>query len=214
MFDLVELYMHWQAGRSQVQLCESLGMDRKTIRKYLAPAIAAGVESGVPLAAEQWAQRIAEWFPGLDDPGVRASTWPLIEPHRDRIKGWLDAEVTVATIAQRLRDDHQVAASESSVRRWVAPHFADEVARARVTAPRGEVPPGSEAQIDYGRLGMWLDPATARRVAVWAFVMVLACSRHVFVRPVIRVDQTPWCVVMSRLSSFSMGFRPGWCVTT
>jgi hypothetical protein len=37
MFDLIELYMHWQAARSQVQLWQSLGMDRKTIRKHVAP---------------------------------------------------------------------------------------------------------------------------------------------------------------------------------
>ena len=61
MFDLFELYMHWQAGRSQVQLWQSLGMDRKTIRKYLVPAITAGIEpGGEPLSAEQWAERIAE----------------------------------------------------------------------------------------------------------------------------------------------------------
>lgn len=194
MFDLVELYTHWQAGRSQVALWQSLGMDRKTIRKYLAPALAEGFgPGGVSLSAEQWAARIAEWFPELDDRSARASTWPLIDAHRDRIKDWLGAGVTVATIAQRLRDDHAVAASESSVRRWIATHFAEEVARARVTVPRGEVPPGSEAQIDYGRLGMWLNPVTARRVAVWAFVMALACSRHLFVRPVIRMDQSTWC---------------------
>ena len=194
MFDLIELYTHWQAGRSQVQLGQSLGMDRKTIRKYLAPAIAEGSGPGAEsLTSQQWAERIAEWFPGLDDPGARASTWPQIEPHRDRIKDWLDDDVTVATIAQRLRDDHEVGVSESSVRRWVATQFAEEVARARVSVPRGEVPPGSEAQIDYGKLGMWLNPATAKRVAVWAFVMVLSCSRHLFVRPVIRMDQTTWC---------------------
>jgi hypothetical protein len=194
MFDLIELYIHWQAGRSQVQLWQSLGIDPKTIRKYLGPAIEAGFgPGGKALTAEQWAERITEWFPGLDDPGARASTWPLIEPHRDRIKGWLDDDVTVATIAQRLRDDHVVAVSESSVRRWIATHFAEEVARARVTVPRGAVPAGSEAQIDYGKLGMWLNPATAKRVAVWAFVMVLSCSRHLFVRPVIRMDQTTWC---------------------
>lgn len=79
------------------------------------------------------------------------------------------------------------------MRRWIATHFAEEVARERVTVPRGPVDAGSEAQIDYGRLGMWFDPATARRVAVWAFVMVLAFSRHLFVRPVIRMDQTAWC---------------------
>ena len=208
MFDLIELYMHWQAGRSQVQLWQSLGMDRKTIRKYLAPAEAEGIElGGKPLTAEQWAERIAEWFPGLDDLGARASTWPLIEPHRDRIKGWLDADVTVATVAQRLRDDHEVAVSESSVRRWMATHFAEEVARARVSVPRGEVAPGSEAQIDYGRLGMWLNPATAKRVAVWAFVMVLACSRHLFVRPVIRMDQTTWCACHVEAFEFFGGCR-------
>jgi transposase len=194
MFDLIELYMHWQAGRSQMQLWKSLGMDRKTIRKYLAPAISDGIEPGrEPLTTGQWAQRIAEWFPGLNDPGARASTWSLIEPHRDRIKDWLDADVTVATIAQRLRDDHEAVVSESSVRRWIATHFADEVARSRVTVPRGEVPAGSEAQIDYGKLGMWLNPATSKRVAVWAFVMALSCSRHLFVRPVIRMNQTTWC---------------------
>jgi transposase len=194
MLDLVELFAHWHAGRSQVQLSESLGIDRKTIRKYLAPAITAGIEpGGEPLSAEQWAELIGGWFPQLSDPAARALTWPLIAPHRDRVKGWLGADVTVATIAQRLRDDHGVVASESSVRRWIATHFADELARDKVTVPRGEVDPGSEAQIDYGRLGMWFDPATAKRVAVWAFVMVLSCLRHMFVRPVIRMDQTAWC---------------------
>ncbi|BBX95924.1 hypothetical protein MLAC_47700 [Mycobacterium lacus] len=87
MFDLIELYTHWQAGRSQVQLWQSLGMDRKTIRKYLAPAVAEGIgPGGEPLSAEQWAARIAQWFPGLDDRGARASTWPLIDRHSDRIR--------------------------------------------------------------------------------------------------------------------------------
>jgi hypothetical protein len=194
MLDLVELFTHWHAGRPQVQLLESLGIDRKTIRKYLAPAVAAGMQpGGEPLVADQWAELIGGWFPELCDPAARASTWPLIAPHRDRIKGWLDADVTVATIAQRLCDDHGLAASESSVRRWIATYFADEVTRQKVTVPRGAVEPGSEAQIDYGPLGMWFDPVTAKRVAVWAFVMVLSCSRHLFMRPVIRMDQTTWC---------------------
>ena len=45
MLDLVELFTHWQAGRSQVQLSASLGIDRKTVRKYLAPAIADGAST-------------------------------------------------------------------------------------------------------------------------------------------------------------------------
>jgi hypothetical protein len=63
---------------------------------------------------------IGGWFPQLSDPAVRASTWPLIATHHDRVKDWLDADVTVATIAQQLRDEHAVDASKSSVRRWIA----------------------------------------------------------------------------------------------
>jgi transposase len=194
MFDLIELFTHWHAGRSQRQLAESLGIDRKTIAKYLGPAIEESLTPGSdPVTEAQWSAHIDRWFPEVTDPGIRSKTGPVIEPHRGRIADWLGADVTVATIAQRLRDEHAVPASESSVRRWITTHFAQEAARNAVTLTRGPVAPGSEAQIDYGRLGMWLDPATGRRVAVEAFVMVLACSRHIFVQPVIKVDQTSWC---------------------
>jgi hypothetical protein len=39
---------------------------------------------------------------------------------------------------------------------------------------------------------MWLDPRTGRRRTVWAFVMVLCCSRHMFVRPTLSLDQAEW----------------------
>jgi transposase len=77
--------------------------------------------------------------------------------------------------------------------RWVGGNLPEEARRAqvRVLRPR-PVQPGSEAQIDYGRLGVWTDPATGRRHTVQAFVMVLACSRYMFVRPVLRMDQEAW----------------------
>jgi hypothetical protein len=194
VFDLIELFTHWHGGRSQRQLAESLGIDRKTVAKYLAPAIEESLLPGRdPVTGQEWSAHIARWFPEVADPGLRATTWPEIEAHRDRIVAWLAADVTVATIAQRLRDDHGMGASESSVRRWIWANLSEESVREKVTVPRGAVEPGSEAQIDYGRLGMWLDPAIGRRVAVWAFVMVLSCSRHLFVQPVVRMDQSSWC---------------------
>jgi transposase len=110
-----------------------------------------------------------------------------------RIRDWLEAEVSAATVTQRLRDDHGVAASESSVRRWISANPSEEAVREKVTVARGLVQAGSEAQIDYGRLGMWFDPVSARRVAVWAFVMVLAHSRHLFVQPALGIHQPSWC---------------------
>jgi hypothetical protein len=42
----------------------------------------------------------------LVDPVARAQTWSLIAAHHELIDGQLKVPVTVATIAQRLRDDH------------------------------------------------------------------------------------------------------------
>jgi len=192
--DLTELFVHWEAGRSQVQIAESLNLDRKTVRKYFAPVVAEGLVPGAaPVGELVWAARIARWFPELSDTRLRQVTWAQIDAHRDFIVGQLEDGVTVATVAQRLADEHSVTASESSVRRWIHANLAEHAARQRVTVLRGPVEPGSEAQIDYGRLGSWLDPATGVRSVVQAFVMVLACSRLMFVRPVLRMDQTSWC---------------------
>jgi transposase len=43
-----------------------------------------------------------------------------------------------------------------------------------------------------GFTGAWADPASGRRRTVWAFVMVPACSRHMFVRPTLLMDQHEW----------------------
>jgi transposase len=187
------MFRHWNAGRSQVQISEALGIDRKTIRKYLAPALAEGLEpSPDEFDEEVWRARIGRWFPELVDPVARALTWSLIATHHQWITDQLKVPVTVATIAQRLRDDHHVEVSESTVRRYIANTLTEQRLQERVTVPRGAVEAGSEAQIDYGRLGMWCDPVSGRRVAVWAFAMILSCSRALFVQPVLRMDQTSW----------------------
>ena len=193
MVDLIELYVHWYAGRSKSELAESLGLDRGTIRKYLAPAEAAGlVPGGEPVGEEQWRQRTAEWFPKVVDAKLRQVTWPEIAVHRDYIVEQLKAKVTKATIHQRLRDEHGLQAGLTSLKRWIEANLPEEVTRGQVTVWRPEVPPGEEAQIDYGSLGMWTDPVTGKRRRIWAFIMVLASSRHMFVRPVLTMDQGSW----------------------
>ena len=126
MTDFVEMFRHWNAGRSQVQINEALNIDRKTIRKYLAPALAEGLHpSPEEFDEELWRARIGRWFPELVDPAARALTWSLIAAHHQWIDDQLKVPVTVATIAQRLRDDHHVEVSESTVRRYIATTFAE-----------------------------------------------------------------------------------------
>jgi len=192
--DVTEVLAHWYAGRSKSQIAESLGLDRKTVRKYLAPAEAEGLApDGPPVSAAEWRERAAEWFPELADAGLRQVTWPEIGKHHEFITAQLKAGVTVKTIWQRLAGDHGLAASYASLRRYVAANVPEETRRAQVVVwnPR-PAEAGEQAQIDYGQLGRWLDPASGKLRTVQAFVMVLACSRHLFVRPVLKMDQRAW----------------------
>src|SRR5919108_5707982 len=67
-----------------------------------------------------------------------------------------------------------------------------QAGRARVTVPKDDPPPGQEAQIDDGDLGQGTDPATGRKRRVWALVMVLSASRHLFVRPLLAMTLAAW----------------------
>ena len=191
--DVTEILVHWYAGRSLSEVSDSLGVDRKTIRKYLAPAVAAGITPGGPTrSAAEWAALVAGWFPRLTDTALRQTTWPQIAVHHEYIVAQLKLRVTQATIHQRLRDERGLHASVASLKRYVAANLSEEIRRDRVVVLRDEVDPGAEAQIDYGKLGMWTDPGTGLRRTVWAFAMVLACSRYMFVRPVLNMDQAAW----------------------
>ncbi len=192
VIDVVEILVHWHAGRRIGELCSSLRVDPKTVHKYTAPARAAGLApGGPPLTNAQWAALVEEWFPGLTDRSSQHRTWPELEVHKERITGWIGA-VTVATMHQRLRDDFGVAASESSLRRYISATFDEDVARQAVRVLRDTPPPGEEAQVDYGLLGRWSDPVTGRVRRVWGFLMVLACSRLLFLRPVLTMDERSW----------------------
>jgi len=194
VIDVAEILVHWHAGRSLSEMAGSLGVDRKTLRKYIAPAVAAGIAPGGPAKSEQeWHELVREWFPELADTRLRQVTWPAIGEYHDYIVEQVKAGVRMSTIHQRLRDERGLAASVASFRRYVNANIPEETRRSQVTVWNPHpAEAGEQAQIDYGQLGRWLDPVTGRLRTVWAFVMVLACSRHMFVRPVLKMDQRAW----------------------
>ena len=116
MIDVTEILMHWHAGRSKNEMAESLGVDRKTLRKYIAPAEAAGIVPGGPAKSEEeWAELVRGWFPQLADTRLRQVTWPAIAVHHDYITAQLKAGVRMSTIQQRLRDEHGLACQRAEL---------------------------------------------------------------------------------------------------
>jgi len=189
VIDVVEVLQHWHAGRPKTVVAASLGVDVKTVRKYVSAAEAAGIVPGDAQGVDRagWAARVSGWFPELVDARARSRSWPALNDQHALIEAMLTTN-TLATVHQRLRDEHGLRVSESSLRRYVALELPEQSQRSKATVLRPDVPPG-EAQIDYGYLGSWVDPVGGRVRRVQAFVVVLACSRHMFVRPVLSMDQ-------------------------
>src|SRR5207302_1135076 len=64
MVDVTEILEHWYAGRPKVEVARSLGVDAKTVRRYVVPAEAAGMApGGPPVTPEQWRALARQWFP-------------------------------------------------------------------------------------------------------------------------------------------------------
>lgn len=190
--NIVEILIHWKAGRNKAEVARSLGVDRGTVTKYTAKAESEGYSpDGDQLSTQEWGALVNGWFPELVDPRHRSLTHDTVDAYRGVIEEMLKTN-TATTVHQRLRDEHGLAVGLTSFRRYVWREFPEDNLANIATPPRPDVPPGEEAQVDYGYLGQWLDPVTEKMRRVWAFVLVLACSRYMFVRPVLTMDQRAW----------------------
>ena len=86
MVDVAEILEHWYAGRPKVEVARSLGVDAKTVRKYVAAAEAAGLApGGPPVTAGEWRAMARQWFPSLAGTQLRQPSWGEIAVYHDRI---------------------------------------------------------------------------------------------------------------------------------
>jgi transposase len=180
---VVEILRRWQAGDSARDIAAMTGLSRNTVRKYLEEAERLGiVQQGAP---PDDGQILALTHLGETAPQTRAAPQTaLLQPHHDQIVRWLrEDKLQLTRIAELLRG-REVPVTYTTLRRYVG---AEGLAKApRDTVRMADTAPGEVAEFDFGRLGPLVDPTTGRRLMVWALNIVLVCSRHQFVWPLIR----------------------------
>jgi len=190
--DIIEILLHWQTGRSLRKIARSLGVDRETVRKFVTLAEKLGYRArGTQLSAEQWAAVLATHAPELGEPHPHADVLAEIGRYHDAIEAGLRTN-TRATVWQRLHDEQGLQGSLRSFYRYIAEYLPEYGKAVQITILRDDPPPGHEAQIDYGYLGLWADPQLGKVRKLWAFCMVLSHSRHMFVYVVSKMDQEAW----------------------
>jgi transposase len=190
MNEIMETIYQWHEGRKIKQISASLGIDRKTVRKYLGLLNELSIRRGNPLPEEQ------DLIGSLKDlMARRAATYeaPAIERvarYRDDIKRWFeDPHMTAKQVWRLLKENYQINVAYTTVKRYVRKEFPRQPAH---TAVRLETPPGDEAQVDFGYAGLMYDPVRNKKRKSWAFIMTLSYSRHRFVRFVFHQDIPTW----------------------
>jgi len=170
--DIVEVVRVLRAGTSDRTLTHLLGHNRRTIAKYRAWAEQQGLLEGPLPSAGEIEGLLARTLPRTRPP-QQTST---LAPYQEEIAALRTQGVEMAAIRVRLEERHGHPVSYSALRRVVQhlePRPIDAVVRV-------EVPPGSEAQVDFGYAGLTLDPRTSQARKSWVFVLVLSWSRHLY----------------------------------
>ncbi len=180
MFEVREVLRLWLGGEGFRSIDRLTRVDRKTVRRYVEAAVAAGItkDGEVEQLTDMVLAGVIE-MARPQRPDGHGEGWALLEKHRARVIGWLDAEVPAVKIRELLERE-QVVVKERTLHRFIA----EELGRGRgqgrtVRINDGE--PGHELQIDFAKLGLIADPATSRKRVCHALIFTAVFSRHMFV---------------------------------
>ena len=178
--DISEVIRRWQAGNSRRHIASGTGLSKDTVGKYISAAEALGIARDGSGPGEEQLSRLA----AISRSGPRQAAVPTEEklaPWADQIYQWLTSDRLQVTRIQELLAERDCRVSYTSLRRFLQRRQWRR--RSARTVRMEQSVPGEVAELDFGRLGFIQDPATGRRCAVWALIVVLAHSRHSFVWP-------------------------------
>lgn len=189
--DIDEILAYWHETGSIQGTARSLGVHRNTVRKYASIAQERGYMPGGPPPAEGWRAFVREIMPEVMGRTQASEAMERIAAfHREVMEGL--EQTTAATVWQRLRDERGLKVSLTSFYRYIGRHLMWGKVSKGITIRREELAPGDVAEVDFGTLGIWWDPVGKRRQRLYAFIMVLGRSRHMFVWVTHSMDQRAW----------------------
>ena len=181
MIELKEVLRLWGKGMPKKRVAAQVGLDPKTVRRYLKAATAAGLHAdGDPISDERVREVLLALHPVGGRP--RGDGWALCTEQREAIRRWLEAGVRLTKI-RKLLARQGVRIAYPTLHRFAVLEL--QFGRTAPTIPVLDGDPGQELQVDTGWVG-WLtlpliDPRKRRRFRACIFTAVR--SRYRFVYP-------------------------------
>jgi transposase len=198
VIEVREVLRAWLSGAGLRTAGERAGVDRKTARRYVAAAQAAGVDRDGgedQLTDELLGVVVAAVRPSR--PGGHGQAWEALAAEETRVREWIDADLQLTNIHGKLAR-LGVVVPYRTLHRFAVERCGFGRRRSTVRVADGE--PGVECQLDFGRLGLIPDPDTGRRRAAHALIFTAVYSRHLFV----------WLTFAQTLTAVITGCEAAW----
>lgn len=180
VMEVREVLRCWLAGDGLRTAAERAGVDRKTARRYVEAAQAAGLVRGGgegQLTDELIGAVIAAVRP------ARASgygvAWETLLAHEQLIRDWVEKDDLQLTNIHGKLTRRGVVVPYRTLHRFATERCGFGRRQPTVRVADGE--PGVECQLDFARLGLIPDPDSGRRRVVHALIFTAVYSRHMFV---------------------------------
>ncbi len=176
-----EILRLWLAGHGYRSIARLGLVDRRTARRYVIAAVVAGLDrqGGEAQLTEELLAEVAAAVPSGRPPGDRGPTWQILMQHKAFIAERLAKGLTLVRVQSDLARYGGVDVPYRTLHRFCAAEW--EMPAKRTTVRIDDPDPGSELQVDFGRMGLLHDREAGRRRVVHALIFTAAYSRHTFV---------------------------------
>jgi transposase len=182
VYEIREVLRLWLRGEALRSIERLSGMDRKTVRRYVAAALDAGVDrdGGEGQLSDVVLASICEKV-RPHRPAGRGAAWGLLVANHDQLRAWLvDQDLTVVKAGELLARSGTVV-PERTLHRYALEVLGVGRSARGTTVRVADGEPGVELQVDFGKMGLIDDPGSGRRRVVQALIFTACFSRHCFV---------------------------------
>ena len=174
-----EALRRWLRGEGERPIARGIGVDRKTARRYITAAVELGLDrsGGEGQLTDELIGKLVEAVRPQRTDG-HGGAWRALVAEEEQIKKWVKDDLTVTKIGILLERRGVVVPHRTLAR------FAVErcgAGRRTTTVRVDDPPPGTELQVDFGRLG--LVPDGERQRVCYGLIFTACFSRHQFVWP-------------------------------
>jgi transposase len=176
-----EVLRRWMQGAGERPIAHGAGLSRGAVRRYITAAQTLGVDRNGDEATQLTDELIGQICELVrpSRPDGHGEAWRALAAHEQEIKDWVADGLTVVKIGVLLARKGVTVPHRTLARFCVDRCGAGR--KTRTTTRVDDPKPGTEVQVDFGRLG--LVPAGGKHRVCHALIFTACWSRHMFVWP-------------------------------